>query len=489
MLKQIIITFFILFVSVNSLAGLSTEQLSQLNIPQAWFFMRTGIISSREYVDALIEVVQNNTQLNAFISFDPEKVRAEADEADYRWNTYGNPGILNGIPILIKDNLNTIDYNTTAGTPGLIPNQVSSNADVVNSLLNEGAIIFGKTNMHELAFGITSNNAFFGPVRNPFNETLIPGGSSGGNGAALAKFFAPGAIGTDTGGSIRIPAALCNVVGYRPSIGKYSQNGIVPISFTRDTAGPMARDVTDVIILDRVLSNRTLFGGFKPANLKKIRIGIDWNNFLTNIDPEVESVFLDVIQKLEKRITFVNVSLPLLFPLNNNISFQVALFEVLRDLPLYLSTTPNNFSLDSIINQTQSPDVKGLFEALISGEAAIPLPVYEQAIEVFRPQLQQLYNDTFNNYDVDALLFPTTPLPARPIGQDDFVELNGNLVPTFTTYIRFTDPGSNAGIPGISIPAGFTKNDLPVGIELDGPFNKDDQLLSIALSLERILSR
>jgi mandelamide amidase len=462
---------------------------TQLSIGHAWFAMRVGIFTSRDYVDALIDVVENNTDLNAFISFDKDRVRQDADAADARWKSFEDPGRLNGIPIMIKDNIDVQGYTTTAGTPALANNTVFSNAPVVDALVNEGAIIFGKTNMHELAFGITSNNVFFGSVRNPFNESLISGGSSGGNGAGLAAFFTPGAIGTDTGGSVRIPASLCNVVGYRPSIGKYPQNGIVPISFTRDTAGPMGRSVKDIILLDRIITDRSLLFAFFPANLRKLRLGVDWQNFFTDLDSETEVVALNALNKLKQRgVELVNVSMPELFPLNDNVSFPIALFEVLRDLPIYLQTTPSNISLGEVINQTASPDVRGLFLALQSGAAAIPQEVYDAAIQIFRPQLQQLYSQTFAENDIDALIFPTTPLPARPIGQDFEVELNGRLVPTFNTYIRHTDPNANAGIPSVSIPAGFTSNGLPVGIEIDGPFQGDDRLLSIALSIERVFS-
>src|SRR5206468_4123296 len=291
-----------------------------------------------------------------------------------------------------------------------------ANARVVHALLGAGGIVFGKANMHELAFGITSNNGAFGPVRNPYDTSKIPGGSSGGNAAGVAARFAPAGIGTDTGGSTRIPAALCGVVGFRPTVGRYAGTGtlagvreVVPIAHTRDTPGPIARSAADV-----------------------------------------------------------------------------ALFEAGTDVPVYLEANHTGVSLEELVRAIASPDVKAVYEQSVIGPGAIPESVYRDAIEVFRPQLQAAYRRTFENFALDALVFPTTPLPARPIGQDQTVDLNGRQVSTLLTYIRHTDPGSNAGIPGVSVPIGLTGEGLPVGLELDGPAGSDRRLLAIARAVEGV---
>ena len=188
------------------------------------------------------------------------------------------------MPLALKDNLDTAEMPTTGGTPGLRGHRPKHNAPVVQKLLDAGAIAFGKTNLHELAYGITNNNAAFGAARNPYDRTRIPGASSGGVGVAVAARMAPGGIGSDTGGSVRIPAALCGIVGFRPTTGRWSQAGIVPISHTRDTAGPMTRSVADCALLDHVVTGSALP---PAASLKGLRLGVPRAHFWDPLDREV----------------------------------------------------------------------------------------------------------------------------------------------------------------------------------------------------------
>lgn len=166
-------------------------------------------------------------------------------------------------------------------------------------------------------------------------------------------------------------------------------------------------------------------------------------------------------------------------------SLPVALFETGTDLPVYLDANGTGLTLEQLAGAIASPDVRGLFEQFIL-PGAIPESVYREALDVHRPQLQEAYRRAFDDLALDALVFPTTPLPARPIGQDETVELNGRQVSTLFTYIRHTDPGSNAGIPGVSVPIGLTGDGLPVGLELDGPAWSDRRLLGIARAVERV---
>ncbi len=207
-----------------------------------------GEIRVSEYVDLLLERCEQYRDLNAFIYQNPDGIRDAAIRADRARDAGETLGPLHGLPIILKDNIDTREMPTTGGTPALKGHRPLENAPIVQSLLEAGAIIFGKANMHELAHGITNNNKAFGPVRNPHDRTKIPGGSSGGCGAAVGARLVPAGIGTDTGGSVRIPAALCGIVGFRPTVGRYPQRGIVPISHTRDTAGPMTRSVVDTAV-------------------------------------------------------------------------------------------------------------------------------------------------------------------------------------------------------------------------------------------------
>src|SRR2546427_793948 len=342
------------------------------------------------------------------------------------------------------------------------------------------ALLFARANRQEGALGITSHNYHFGAVRNPYDSTLIPGGSSGGTGAGIAARVCPAGLGTDTGGSVRIPAALCGVVGLRPTKGRYSIAGIVPISHTRDTPGPMGRTVADVALLDAV---ETLTTPARPARLRGLRLGVPRNPFWQDLDPEVAAVMEDALHRLRALgVVLVEVDVPGVVTLDQQAGFPIALFEANLDIPAYLAAEGNGITFDDIQRQIASPDVAGAIAAARGG--AIPQAVYEHALNVVRPELQALYASYFADNGVAAMVFPTTVLPARPIGQDQTVELNGRQVDTFTTYIRNTDADAVAGIPGLALPAGRTRSGLPVGMELDGPMGSDRLLLSVGLALE-----
>src|SRR5205807_9678525 len=195
----------------------------------------------------------------------------------------------------------------------------------------------------------------------------------------------------------------------------------------------------------------------------------------------------EALRRLRDRgAVLVEVELPNLEALNAGVGFPVALFEAGTDVPVYLEANHTGVSLEELVRAIASPDVKAVYEQSVIGPGAIPESVYRDAIEVFRPQLQAAYQRAFDEHALDALVFPTTPLPARPIGQDQTVELNGRQVSTLLTYIRHTDPGSNAGIPGVSVPIGLTDEGLPVGPELDAPAGSDRRLLAIARAVEGV---
>ncbi len=468
------------------------RDLLELTATQALALMRKGQLKAETYAAVLLERAASLKFLNAVISQNAQQILEAARNADKVRARGRLLGPLHGLPVLFKDNINTTALKTTAGTPALARNRPPRDAAVVTALLRAGAILFGKTNMHELAFGITSNNAKFGPVRNPYDRSLIAGGSSGGNGAAVAARFTPASIGTDTGGSTRIPAALCGIVGFRPTSGRYPGTGtqagvidVVPISHTRDTPGPMARSVADVALLDAVITGAR--PRLHPRRFRRPRLGVARGNFFQNLDREMEVVIADALRRLRDHgVRLVEVDIPNLDALNAAVGFAVAIFEAGVDLPIYLAENRTGVSLGALAEAVASPDVNFVMNQLVLG-GAVPEVVYLNALNVERPKLQMAYQQVFKNSKIDALVFPTTPLPARPIGQDQTVDLNGVQVPTFGTYIRHTDPAGNAGIPGLSVPAGLTRSGLPVGLELDGPVGSDQTLLAIGLTVEKIL--
>ena len=465
--------------------ALSASDLTELTASEAAKAIADGNMTSLELVEALIDRTGNDAG-KAYITFDPDGARAAAKAADSLQKDGAELGPLHGVPIVVKDNIIAEGLPATGGTPALKDWVPSSDAQVLAKLKEAGAILLGKTNLHELAFGITSNNAAFGAVANAYDSSRFAGGSSGGTGAAVGGHLAPAGLGTDTGGSVRIPAALNGVAGLRPSSGRYPQGGIIPISKTRDTAGPLARSVEDLVLIDGIITGTG--AALTAADLKTIRIGVP-ATFNENIDPETDRLMKAAFAAMEAEgVALVPVDTTTIADLAGKIGFPIALWEVKRDLAQFLKDNNTGKSLEDVATQVASPDVKFVFDNLILGDQAIPDEIYETSINDLRPQLQAAYADLFAANKLDAIAFPTTPLPAQPIqGSDMTVTLNGKEVPTFQTFIRNTDPGSNAGIPGLSVPIGLTKDGLPVGLELDGPAYTDRHLLAIGLALESVL--
>jgi indoleacetamide hydrolase len=452
--------------------------------------IRAKKITATEVTKAAIERAEQLKDLNAFIFLNKDLALVTAAEIDE-----GRSGPLAGLPVVVKDNINTVDYPTSGGTPALQNAHARRDAPSFKTLFKAGAIIIGKTNLHELAFGITSTNLapFAGPVKNPYDKTRIPGGSSGGTAVAIAAGIVTCGLGTDTGGSTRIPAALTGTVGLRPSVGnggpqrRYNDTDlVVPISHTRDTVGPMGRTVADVALLDSVITHSPMA---VAGSLRGKRFGVP-ASLWSGLDRDLENVMKAARRKLEDAgAIFVEADIAGLFEQNARVSFPIALHEPIADIPAWLQASEiEGITLADIAAKIASPDVKGAFGAIMADAFG---PAYEDAISVQRPALQKMYDDYFRDNNVDAILFPTTVAPAPPIdlvkGSGEMSINGGAPVPTFDTMIRNTDPGSNAGIPGLSLFAGMTPGGLPVGLEIDGPVGSDTKLLSLGLSMEAIL--
>src|SRR6266850_3828279 len=276
--------------------GTGAQELIELSAGEAAARIRAGTLRSEDLVRALVDMAERRRDLNAFITFDREHALVAARKADGLAARKSFAGPLHGVPIVVKDNIHVAGLASSAGTPGLQGFVPARNAPVAENLIRAGAIVLGKTNMHELAFGITSNNAAFGPARNAYDPSRIAGGSSGGTGNAIAARMAPAGLGSDTGGSVRIPAALNGISGLRPSLGRYSQEGITPIAHTRDTAGPMAREVADLVLLDSVITGAR--GAVTPAQLKGLRIGVP-KSLNDGVETETARLMGDALAKLK----------------------------------------------------------------------------------------------------------------------------------------------------------------------------------------------
>lgn len=407
---------------------------------------------------------------------------ALADRPEWR------EGLLAGVPLAVKDNLDTRDLPTTGGTPALRDSRPGRDHPAVARLRAAGAAVIGKTNLHELALGITSNNAAFGPVRNPHDPTRSPGGSSGGSAVAVATGVVPIALGTDTGGSLRVPAAHCGVVGWRPTTGRWGTGRLVPISRTRDTAGVLATSVADVALVDEIVTGESAAA---PSG-RPLRLGVPRAGFYDDLHPEVARCTEQALERLAAAgVELVEVEVVGGHTLDEECGFPIVFFEIAQDLPAYLATLPgpeSGLTLADVLAQVASPDVRGALEAATSG--AFTEEVYRQAMTT-RDRLRAAYAAALQpagTQRLDALVYPTVPLPPPPLGDDETTELNGREVPVFLTTIRNTGPGSTAGMPAVSLPAGTTQAGLPIGISLEALPGEDAALLASARRVEAALA-
>jgi len=470
------------------------EQLA-LTATQAVTAIQTGRLKATDYIATLLARAAALSTLNALTALNMEGALDAARRIDAMTPEARSALPLAGLPIVVKDNINTEGLVTSAGTPALEDFVPRANAPTVQRLLDAGVIVLGKANMHELACGITSTNfaPHAGHVRNPYDPGLIPGGSSGGTAAAIAARIVPAGLGTDTSGSIRIPAALTGTAGFRPSVGDggaerryHDPDAVVPISHTRDTVGPMARDVADLALLDGVVTGA---GPLPEVALSGLRVGLPaplWDG----LEYALEDVVRHALTRLEAAgVTLVPVGMDELLQLSSKVSSAVAIHEAHVDVPAWLVANDAPVkTLAELAARIASPDVRDVYDAVLADPLAHE---YQDALTVWRPQLQQLYAQTFATQQLDALLFPTTRLAAVPI--DDLagssaVSINGGApIDEMDAYLRNVQPASNAGIPGLSLAAGLTAEGLPVGLALDGPLGSDRRLLAIGVAFEQLL--
>jgi indoleacetamide hydrolase len=468
-------------------AGATTRDaaLIDLDASDAVARMRRGELTAERYAEALLKQCASRASLNAFIALEHDRV-LEAARACDRTRGKTAPGPLFGLPVPVKDSFNTRDYPTTAGTPGLRGFRPATDAPLVTQLRAAGALVLGKTNMHELAYGWTSNNAAFGPVRNPYDPTRIAGGSSGGTGAAVAARMAPLGVGEDTNGSIRVPAALCGVMGLRPTTGRYSTRGCVPLSPVLDQAGPLARSIGDLALFDSVAADD--WTPLTPPPLRGLRLGVVRDYWYRDLDPEVERIADSALARLRSAgVELVESTLPGLAGMHARISYPVIAHDLRRAIPDYLREYHAPVTLEELIDQA-SPEIREeLRRVLPGGKDFVSDEAYAAVIDTHLRIFRRMYRDYFAASGVAALVFPATVVPALPIGPEGEVAIGTQKISFFTALARNISPTSAAGVPGLVLPAGLTAAGLPVGLELDGPSGGDRTLLGVGSGVAEIL--
>lgn len=424
-----------------------------------------------EYID------QSNPKTNAYISITADSALERAREAEAEITAGNYKGVFHGVPIALKDNIYFSKEVTTMASKihqDFIP---ETDATVTAKLREAGAIFTGKLNMHEYAWGIDNNSPHFGAVHNPWNPEKVPGGSSGGSGAAVASHSTYTSLGTDTAGSIRIPSSACGIVGLKPTHGRVSKFGVYPLAWTLDHVGPMAKSVADAAAMLTTISGfdvkdptsanvpvNDYLGGLN-GNVKGLRIGINEDYFFKNVDSRVEKIIRDRISDLEKLGAIVKtVSIPTLrhaewIELATSLSEASAIHH--RDL----QTRPNDFG----------SDIRFLFEV---GEMFSGVD-YLQAQQA-RRQLKMEFAQALS--EVDVIISPTLPFLPPMIG-DDKVDINGSKVDFIENCIRFTGPSNLTGLPALTVPAGISEG-MPVGLQVIGNAFDEALLLNVGMAIE-----
>ena len=454
--------------------------------------IRDGEFSARELTETLLErIVANNERLNAFITVTGEEALASADTAD-RARAGGNAPPLNGLPIVHKDLFCTRGVRTTCGSR-ILGNFVSPyDATVVERLKNAGAVMLGKTNMDEFAMGSSNETSWFGPVANPWDAGRSPGGSSGGSAASVAARLVPAATGTDTGGSIRQPAALTGTVGLKPTYGRVSRFGMVAFASSLDQAGVITRSAEDAAILlgsiagfderDSTSVDHAVpdYAAALDRPLEGVKIGIVRQHFDEGLDPQVAARVKDAFDVMRAEgASLVEVDLP-------NLGLSVPTYYVVA--PAECSSNMSRFDGVRFGHRADNPeDLLDLFcrsrgegfgaevkRRIMTGTYVLSAGYFD-AYYLKAQKVRQLIAQDFRNAfgDVDVIAGPTAPTPAFALG-----EKTGDPITMYLNDI-YTIGANLAGLPGISVPCGFVDK-LPVGLQLVGPYFGEERLLNVA---------
>jgi len=459
--------------------------------------IRKGEMKAEDYAAALVRQHKTQIALNGIITFDEIKVMEAARDVDKRRAANRALGALGGLPFAVKDQVDIAGYPTTGGNGALKNHLPKQTAEVAQKMIDAGGIVFAKTNCSDMVgsgglyvHGATSNNPWFGTPRNPYDPARTPGGSSGGNGTVLGARIVAAAIGEDSGGSVRCPAACSGVAGLRPSTytpeniaagtfrKRYSGHGMVPLANVVDTWGPMAVTVADVAFLDEVITNERV-----PAvDLKGARIGIPRDDYwaLEYIDPGVKRVTEDAFAKLKDAgAVLIEIDLNALHALNDGGRINVRL--PMMSTEEWLKENAPGVTMADILAR----------QGVWTCRPPAPAPIDDaQRIKTLQDSAA-IYRDAFKSNGLIAIAFPTLPMPAPLINVNgdtpgQRIPINGKFVDELDAIILNLFSGPRFGAPGLSFASGMTEG-LPVGLEFDGLPGDDAMILGLGIAAERVL--
>ncbi len=457
------------------------DDLTRLSIAEAGDLLPRRALSPVELTRAHLDrITRLDRDLLAYITVLRDEALAAAGAAEREIARGRYRGPLHGIPIALKDLVLTRGLRTTCGSRILRDWVPNADATVAGRLADAGAILLGKLNLHEFAYGPTGVNPHYGTSRNPWDRHRIPGGSSSGSGVAVAAGLAAGALGTDTGGSVRIPAALCGIVGLKPTYGRVSRAGVIPLAWSLDHVGPMTRTVMDAALLLQVLAGRDPadpstvaipvpdYRSAMQGEVRGLRLGVPKDLFFERLDPEVRAAVLAAARSLEGLGAIVEeIPLPKIHHAGPA-SFAIIASEAMAYHEPYLRTRSAEYG----------DDVRA---RLATGQFVLAHQYLkaQRARQVIRAEMDAAL------MRVDALLTPTTPIPAPRLEERE-ITVDGVTQDSRWWLIRCTRPINVTGHPALSVPCGVTASGLPIGLQLVGRFFDEATLLRIGHAFEAV---
>lgn len=459
---------------------MTKKEICFLTISQLADIIQRRELSPVDVTQALLDRIEDlNPKLNAYILVLKDaalQMAAEAERSIVQGNYFGP---LHGVPISLKDIVVTNGVRTTCGSKVLRNYIPDYDATIVERLRASGAIIVGKTNLHEFALGTTTVNPHYGATRNPWDTERISGGSSGGSAAALAASLCFGSIGTDTGGSIRIPSAFCGTVGLKPTFGRVSRFGVIPLSWSLDHVGPMAKTVKDTALMLQVISGWDVrdptsrrvpvpnYSDVLDGDVRGLKVGIAEELFLDNVSEPVKQASDEALKAIQNLgVHFEEIRLP-------NLKYVPAIYNNIL--------LPEAASYHERYMKTNASDYSDRVRSRLQLGKLIPATDYLKAQRA-RRRLQEDFKKAFEK--VDLMLGPTVPIAANKIGEVD-IDIHSVKKSLRSVHLHLTRPFNLTGLPALSMPCGFTADGLPIGLQIVGNSFDESTLLRLAYAYEQ----